>query len=182
MQAEKSRKKEVRKIGIGEELDCILLAWETDTETCKVSATLTVRETSSSRNWHALLRASYTHTLRERNLNKESETHTHTLSGQILIWVTKMYALETYSFVKHIVWNDVQFLLLGFDRKQEFILFLGFNRKGKWFFILTRKVTALSLFPNKDRSLRLTLNSHWIDTAMKLENSWYCELLKTMNN
>ena len=39
--------------------------------------------------------------------------------GQILIWVDKMYALETCSFVKHIVWNDVQFLLLGFDRKQE---------------------------------------------------------------
>ena len=31
------------------------------------------------REGHTLRRARYTHTLRQRNLNKESETHTHTL-------------------------------------------------------------------------------------------------------
>ena len=41
-----------------------------------------MRETPSSRKRHTLLRArnTYTHTVRKRNVNKDSEAHTHTLS------------------------------------------------------------------------------------------------------
>ena len=53
-----------------------------DTHTDRQSiGTHTLRETHSSRKRHTLLKARYiyTHTVRQRNLNKESETHTHTL-------------------------------------------------------------------------------------------------------
>ena len=55
--------------------------WHTQrhTETCKLRETHTLREKPSSRKRHTLRRARYTHTLRERNLNTESETHIHTL-------------------------------------------------------------------------------------------------------
>ena len=48
------------------------------TEICKLRRTHTLRETPSSRKRHTILsvRYTYTHTLRERNVNKESETHT----------------------------------------------------------------------------------------------------------
>ena len=49
------------------------------TETCKLRGTHTLRQKPSSRKRHTLLRARYAHTLRERILNKESETHTFTL-------------------------------------------------------------------------------------------------------
>ena len=50
---------------------------ERDTQTLRERHTL--RQKPSSRKRHTLLRARYAHTLRERNLNKESETHTYTL-------------------------------------------------------------------------------------------------------
>ena len=42
------------------------------TDTGRLRGTHTLRETPSSRKRHTLLRERYTHTLRERNLNKES--------------------------------------------------------------------------------------------------------------
>ena len=53
---------------------------ETHTERCKYRGTHTLRETPSSRKRHTLLTArhTHTHTLREKNINKESKnTLTH---------------------------------------------------------------------------------------------------------